>query len=56
MDQRNSKKLREDLSTFGGCKKLSGKKTGFFHVEEINDRWWMIDPNLLFHITHLLTT
>ncbi|HEX2951701.1 MAG TPA: beta-galactosidase [Armatimonadota bacterium] len=22
-----------------------GKKTGFFHVEQINNHWWMIDPN-----------
>lgn len=24
---------------------VKGHKTGFFHVEDIDDRWWVIDPN-----------
>ena len=32
------------LSTYGGYKKLSGTKTGFFHVEQLDGRWWIIDP------------
>lgn len=29
---------------FGGWKGLKGTRTGVFHVEEINDRWWIITP------------
>ena len=34
-----------ELSIYGGSKKLSGSRTGFFHTEQINDRWWIIDPD-----------
>ncbi|MBN2311529.1 MAG: hypothetical protein JXR94_21305 [Candidatus Hydrogenedentes bacterium] len=26
------------------CEAIRGKATGFFHVEEIDGRWWFIDP------------
>ena len=29
---------------FGGWEKVKGEATGFFHVEEIDGRWWLIDP------------
>ena len=29
---------------FGGWKGLKGTKTGAFHVEELNGRWWIITP------------
>ncbi|HIE09947.1 MAG TPA: DUF4861 domain-containing protein, partial [Armatimonadetes bacterium] len=25
--------------------KVKGERTGFFHVERIGDKWWVIDPN-----------
>jgi len=34
----------EKFSKYGGYTKLEGKKTGFFHLEKIQDRWWLIDP------------
>jgi hypothetical protein len=29
---------------FGGWKTLTGKKTGFFHTEQLDGRWWLISP------------
>jgi hypothetical protein len=29
---------------FGGWIKIQGKRTGFFHTEQINDRWWFVTP------------
>ena len=28
-----------------GIEEVSGTKTGFFHVEEIDGQWWFVDPN-----------
>ena len=33
-----------NFDTFGGCKQVQGKKTGYFHVEKLDNRWWIIDP------------
>jgi hypothetical protein len=33
------------LSQYGGWTELKGKKTGFFHLEEIGNRWWFVDPD-----------
>jgi len=29
---------------YGGWTKIQGKKTGFFHTEQINGRWWLVTP------------
>jgi agarase len=29
---------------FGGWIKIQGKKTGFFHAQKINNRWWLVTP------------
>jgi uncharacterized protein (TIGR00251 family) len=29
---------------YGGYKDTEAKATGFFRVEQINDRWWFVDP------------
>jgi hypothetical protein len=29
---------------FGGRADKKGTKTGFYHTQKINDRWWIIDP------------
>ncbi len=29
---------------FGGWTELKGEPTGFFHVERINGKWWLVDP------------
>lgn len=35
---------RDSLDKYGGLKLIRGKKTGFFHIEKIQNRWWLIDP------------
>lgn len=30
---------------YGGWTKIKGKKTGFFHTEQINNRWWLVTPD-----------
>ena len=36
--------LRDDLDEYGGWTGLKGKRTGFFHVERLDERWWFITP------------
>lgn len=35
-----------DIETdkYGGRVDIKGKSTGFYHVEKINGRWWVVDP------------
>jgi len=33
-----------DLDKYGGWDGVKGKATGFFRVEQLNGRWWIIDP------------
>lgn len=33
-----------ELDEFGGWTELRGRATGFFHTEEIQGRWWLVDP------------
>lgn len=35
---------RSKYDKFGGWKEIKGEKTGFFHVEQIDGIWWIIDP------------
>jgi len=30
--------------TYGGWTTIKGQKTGFFHVERIGERWWLVTP------------
>jgi hypothetical protein len=41
------KEQRETVPRYTGCgfKRVKGKERGFFHMEEIGGRWWVIDPN-----------
>ncbi len=34
-----------ELDQYGGWKGLRGRATGFFHTEQIDGRWWLIDPD-----------
>lgn len=46
------KKSEPTLSRFGGYKDMGMRQasTGFFRVEKVNNRWWIIDPEgYLFH-------
>ena len=36
---------KDALTRFGGLAEDTRKATGFFRVEKIGDRWWMIDPD-----------
>lgn len=35
---------RAQYDTYGGWLKLQGQKTGFFHTEQVNGRWWLVTP------------
>ena len=34
----------EELDSYGGFTDIRGEKTGFFHTEKIDDRWWLVMP------------
>lgn len=36
--------VRAQYDTYGGWSKLQGQKTGFFHTEQIDGRWWLVTP------------
>lgn len=36
--------MAADYDAYGGWTKLHGKKTGFFHTERIDGRWWLVTP------------
>src|SRR5581483_7054516 len=33
------------LNRYGGLKTLRGEKTGYFHVEELAGKYWLVDPD-----------
>jgi len=33
-----------DTDAYGGWQKLKGEKTGFFHAQRIEGRWWLVTP------------
>jgi len=33
-----------DYDEYGGWKLINGEKTGYFHVQQIDGVWWLIDP------------
>lgn len=33
-----------DYDTYGGWTKLKGAKTGYFHTQQIDGRWWLVSP------------
>ncbi len=35
----------QQLDRYGGFLDIQGKRTGFFHTERINDRWWLVTPD-----------
>lgn len=36
--------MAADYDTYGGWTRLHGRKTGFFHTEQIDGRWWLVTP------------
>ena len=37
--------VRQELDQYGGLKSIAGTKTGFFHVEQIDGRHWLVTPD-----------
>ena len=35
---------KAEFDKFGGDKRISSKKTGYFHTEKIEEKWWLITP------------
>ncbi len=33
------------LDPYGGLSKRKGKSIGFFHIQKVGDRWWLVDPD-----------
>lgn len=44
LDMPYSDPPRTDVDEYGGWMALSGKATGFFHTEQIGNRWWLVTP------------
>jgi len=40
----NASANETQFDKYGGWKGLKGEKTGWFHTEQINGRWWIITP------------
>jgi Beta-galactosidase len=36
--------MNDYLDPYGGLRALRGEATGFFHTEQIGDRWWLVTP------------
>lgn len=34
----------QELDTYGGFTDIKGEKTGFFHTQKIDKRWWLVTP------------
>ena len=34
----------QEFDTYGGFTDIKGKKTGFFHTQRIDGRWWLVTP------------
>jgi hypothetical protein len=34
----------QEMDVYGGFLDVKGMKTGFFHTEQINNRWWLVTP------------
>jgi len=43
---------REDTDEYGGWLGLQGTATGFFHTEQVGNRWWLVTPkgNVFFNV------
>ena len=36
---------RPVMDPYGGWTEIQGTKTGFFHTEQIDGRWWLVTPD-----------
>jgi hypothetical protein len=37
--------LGAELDAYGGCIDIRGERTGFFHTQQIDGRWWLVTPD-----------
>ena len=53
-------RTRLDLDAYGGSKSIKGQPTGWFALQKIKDRWWLVTPDghgmISLGVTHILTT
>ena len=35
----------QELDPYGGFLDIKGTRTGYFHTERLNDRWWLVTPD-----------
>ena len=40
----SSTTLGSELDAYGGFIDIVGERTGFFHTQEIDGRWWLVTP------------
>jgi len=45
LEDLNISTVQPNLDGYGGYRGLRGNKTGFFHTERIDGRWWIVDPD-----------
>jgi hypothetical protein len=36
--------LSSELDAYGGLTEIVGERTGFFHTQKIDGRWWLVTP------------
>jgi hypothetical protein len=44
-EEKSLKSETPEISKYGGFKNLQKKATGFFRVEQIDGKWWFVDPD-----------
>ena len=53
-------RTRLDLDAYGGSKSIKGQPTGWFALQKIKDRWWLVTPDgngmISLGVTHILVT
>lgn len=51
-------KARLDLDSYGGSRSIKGRATGWFSLQQIKDRWWLVTPDgnsmISLGVTHIL--
>ena len=52
----NYKQSVDKQNKYGSTSTIKRKATGFFHVEKINGRWWVIDPEGYGNIQRVINT
>ena len=43
-EEKSLQSENHEISKYGGFMSTAAKTTGFFHVEKIDEKWWLVDP------------